>query len=205
MAERLRTEPLPSADGLVLYHTLPDYAQLIFGWDVTAMLDCHRAKTMDFCCDQAIRGLDLNYFEGLLDRIGLLVKLCYGIGYLRSFELGPDIYACGMGTTSGFSDEEMAEADRIGSWFRERLAGNRHLSGYLRDVYPLNVLSEPHLSRRVDGIPLAEWISQSQKRGTLRELPGNACVWRIDESNVDGVRAEMIKTGLLIAYPHETA
>jgi hypothetical protein len=201
MKERLRSEPLPLVDGLTLYHTLPDYAQLVFGWDVTAALECHRRKMMAFCCDQTIRGLDLNYFVGLLERIARIVQLCYGIGYLRSFELGPSIYASGLGIAAGFSDEEMAEADRIGAWFREIIGANRHMRGYLRDVYPLNVISEPHLSQRVGGMPLADWIGQSPQRGTLRSLPGDAWIWRIDESNVDAVRAELVQTGLLIAYP----
>ena len=203
--ERLRWQSPREFNGLDLYHTLPNYAQLIFGWDVTASMDIYRGKTMYFCCDQALSGVSFEYFERLLERAAILIKLNYAIGYLRQFELGPAIYASGMVTGLGYSDEEMAEADRIGSWFRERLARKRHLSGHLRDVYPLNVLSGPHLSQRVGGLPLADWIGQSRAHGTLRSLTGGAAVWRIEESNVDHVRAELAKTGLLIAYPPSSA
>lgn len=201
MAERLRSEPLQAANGLALYHTLPDYAQLIFGWDVAAGLSFVLGKMMVFCCDQTIRSLDLNYFEAMLDRIGQFVTLRYGIGYLRSFELGPSIYAYGMVTGLGFSREEMSERDRIASWLHERMENNRQLTGYLRDIYPLNVISEPHLAQPVEGKPLRDWIDESPQRGELRGLPGGAWRWRIEESNVEQVRAALAKAGLLIAYP----
>lgn len=200
MENRLRSKALP-VDALLLYHTLPDYAQLVFGWDVTASIDCREERTMAFCCDPTLRGIELEYFDGLLDRIANIVPLCYGIGYLRTFEQGPDIYADGMGAGSDFSDEGEAEADRIASWFHERMGENRQRTGYLRDVYPLNVISEPHLSQRIDGLALADWIAQSPQRGSLRSLPGNASVWRINESQVAHVREQLVKTGLLIAYP----
>lgn len=201
MEKHLRSGPLPGADGVSLYHTLPDYAQLVFGWDVTATLDFEEDKTMVLCCDQTMAGIGLDYFEGLLDRIARHLQLCYGIGYLRPFNLGPSIYAAGMNTTSDYSDEAMAEAHRIGSWFRERIGENRHRTGHLRDVYPLNVISAPHLSQRVDGLALSDWIGRESWRGTLRTLPGEAAVWRIEEAHVERVRAELIPTGLLIAYP----
>jgi hypothetical protein len=160
---------------------------------------------MVFCCDQSIGGVDLSYFEQLLEGIAQTVRIPYGIGYLRSFEFGPSFYAAGMVTGIGYSKEEMAEADRIGAWFRERMAQNRHLSGYLRDVYPLNVISDKHLSQRVGGVRLADWIGRSSARGTLRQLPGGATLWRIDEANVEGVRNTLAPTGLLIAYPGESS
>jgi hypothetical protein len=205
LAERLTSEPRLAPDGLIFYHTFPGYAQLIFGWDVTAGLSYSGGKLMDFCCDRTVQGVDLGYFERLLDRMSQLLTLRYGLGYFRSFDLGPDIYAAGMVTGIGYSKEEMAEADRIGAWFRERMAQNRHLSGYLRDVYPLNVISDKHLSQRVGGVRLADWIGRSSARGTLRQLPGGATLWRIDEANVEGVRNTLAPTGLLIAYPGESS
>jgi hypothetical protein len=201
ISERLRSEPLREADGLSLYHTLPDYAQLMFGWDVMAGLSFVLGRMMIFCCDQSIRGLDLDYFDRMLDRIGEMVSLRYGIGYVRTFELGPSVYAAGMVTGIGYNKKEIAEADRIGAWFRERMARNRHLTGYLRDVYPLNVISEKHLSQSVAGVRLADWIEKSPARGTLRALAGDATLWRIDETHVEAVRAELAPSGILIAYP----
>ena len=39
-------------------------------------------------------------------------------------------------------------------------------------------------------------------RGTLRELPNDAWLWRIEPSNVDHVRDKLKNAGLLIAYLH---
>jgi hypothetical protein len=104
----------------------------------------------------------------------------------------------------GYSKEETVIRDRIGAWFRERMATNRHLSGYLRDVYPLNVLCETHLSQRIGGVPLGDWIGKRSARGELRPLAGGAALWRIDEENVQQVLDELAPSGLLIAYPPES-
>jgi hypothetical protein len=200
MAKRLRVEPLSSILGLELYHTLPNYVQLVFGWDVSAALINVAGKMMTFCGDQTMRGVDLNFFESFLERIGATVGLQYGIGYLRSFEFGPSAYAYGMSVGFGYTGEDMAKSDRIAAWFHDQARAKRHLHGFLRDVYPLNVISEPHLEQRVEGLPLADWIKQSPSRGTLRSLPRGAWLWRIDEANTETVRAPLADAGLLIAY-----
>ena len=73
------------------------------------------------------------------------------------------------------------------------------MQGYLRDIYPLNVLSAPHLHMPVNGVPLADWIRVSADRGTLRPLAGGAWLWRIDEPHVPAITAELEQAGLLIA------
>jgi hypothetical protein len=200
LEKRLRAEPLSSVDGLELCHMLPGHFDLVFGCDVSASLIDVGGKMMTFCCDQTIRGIELNFFEPLLERIGTTVALQYGSGYLRLRESGPSAYASGMAAGMGYSTEELAEADRIATWFYERPGKKRHLMGLLRDVYPLNVISEPHLEQRVEGLPLADWIRQSPSRGTLRSLPRGAWLWRIDEANIESVRASLADAGLLIAY-----
>lgn len=196
----LNQDVLGNADCLELFHTIPDYAQLIFGWDVLTEVLHLNGRTAYFGCDQSLANIHLDYFEELVDQLSQSIRLRYGIGYVKQFEFGPGNYAHGMVSGLGYSREDMAKGDRIGAWFRERLDNSRHLTGYLRDVYPLNVISEPHLSQRVEGRALADWIGQSPARGTLRGLPGGASLWRIDEANIDGVRTVLIKAGLLIAY-----
>lgn len=196
----LRSDDLASADTLELYHTIPDYAQLIFGWDVQTEALNVNGRTIYFGCDQALAGIDLDFLEEVIGQFSQIVQLRYGIGYVKQFEFGPCVYAHGMVSGFGYSREDLIKADRIGAWFRERMAGNRHLAGLLRDVYPLNVISEPHLSQRVEGLPLADWIRQLRLRGTLRSLPGGATLWRIDEANIESVRAPLADAGLLIAY-----
>jgi hypothetical protein len=155
---------------------------------------------MVFAADRELAGFDLGHFEPMLERMASIVELKYGFGYRRSFEFGPDVYALGMGAGLGYSDADIAERDRIGAWFRERMHDNRHRIGYLREVYPLNVISAPHLEQRIDGLALADWIAAEPNRGSLRQLAGGAMLWWIDDADADSVRAQLIPTGLLIAY-----
>ena len=150
----LKQDVLANADCLELLHTIPDYAQLIFGWDVQTEVLNVNGRTIYFGCDKALAGIDLEFLEEVIGQFSQIVQLRYGIGYVKQFEFGPCVYAHGMVSGLGYSREDLIKADRIGAWFRERMAGNRHLAGLLRDVYPLNVISEPHLQQRVAGLPL---------------------------------------------------
>jgi hypothetical protein len=185
---------------LELYHTLPDYTQLVFGWDVTAALFSDEHRSMYLCCDQTLVDLNVSDFEATIESAAREIGLLYGIGFARPYRLGPVMYATGMATGLGYSDQDMLEADRIGSWFREVIGQNRHRTGLLRDLYPLNVISEPHLGQRVGGARLADWIRHSPDRGTLRPLDNGAWLWRVEESQIESVRAPLVDAGLLIAY-----
>lgn len=188
-----------NASSLELYHTLPNYGQLVFGWDVTAGMHIELAKDMYFCASAQLGGTTFEELELLATQLSKMCELRYGIGYRRPFSLGPDLYALGMNTAPDYSEAGMLASDRIGAWFRERIDQNRHLQGYLRDVYPMNVLSDPHLRMPVNGVALADWIRTSADRGTLRPLAGGAWLWRVDEQHVPAITAELEQAGLLIA------
>lgn len=192
-------QPSPEwLSSLEMYHTLPDFEQLIFGWDVTAAIIVEEGlRTLWFCAGP---NQPMQHFETLLARIAQSVHLTYGIGYSLPFSAGPTCYATGMVVDCDYTAASIAQADRVGSWFRERLGINRHLQGLLRDVYPLNVLSEKHLSQRVESATLREWVNRSSERGTLQELPGGATLWTVEPAHEAAVRQTLIQAGLLIAY-----
>jgi hypothetical protein len=171
----------------------------VFGWDVAALLDNER-RTLFFCCDQTLAGAELDNLESLVERLAMVVNVRYGIGYRRDFELGPGLCAYGLVAGAVYRDEDMIEADRIGSWFRERMTEQRHLADRLRDVYPLNVLSAAHLAQPVYGLPLGEWIGQSHERGKLQSLSGGASLWRVEETKLDEVRTALSSSNLSIAH-----
>ncbi len=156
----LAAETLPPDATLSLVHMLPDSVEPLRDWDVSAeLMYVSSNKTIYLGCDMALANVDLVTGRRLVEALARHVKLRYGIGYARTVELGPELYAHGIVSGLGYSDADMAEADRTGSWFNERIDFNRHLQGLLRDVYPLNVLSAPHLAQPVGGVPLGEWIA----------------------------------------------
>jgi hypothetical protein len=200
IASRLKKPEYAQATSVELYHTIPNYAQLVFGWDVTVGYHADKHRDMYFCAGVELTQLGMDYMANLVERISHLTNLTYGIGYTRAFRDGPDLYALGMATNSEYSPEGMRAADRVGAWFRERIGQNRHRQGYLRDVYTLNVISQPHLEMPVHGTPLGEWIGQTPHRGTLRPLAGGAWLWRVDDAQVPCVQAQLEAAGLLIAH-----
>lgn len=199
VAARIKKAEYANASYVGLYHTIPDYAQLAFGWDVTAGYHARMHRDMYFCCGVAIAQLGVDYVADVIEQISNRTTLTYGIGYSLPFQDGPDLYALGMSTGSDYTPEGNRAADRTCAWFRERIGQNRHLQGYLRDVYPLNVISQPHLDKQVQGMPLREWIIASPERGTLRPLAGGAWLWRIEENQVVPIQAELESAGMLIA------
>jgi hypothetical protein len=193
---------LPKLQGNIdFYHTVPGYKQLVFGWDCFASLSTRPDKTMVFCCDHNLANLGLECFETVARSLAGEIQLKYGIGYQRSFKLGPEMYAYGMVTGLKYSQSDLAEADHIGMWVRERLDANRHLRGYLRDVYPLNVISSCHLARHVEGLSLSQWIEASSDRGQLIYLGKDTFLWEVPDEQISEVRHKLRAAECTIVPP----
>jgi hypothetical protein len=188
--------------GLDFYHTIPGYKQLIFGWDVCVSLNTHPRKTMLFCFAQDLAYVGLAYFEEIAQALAKEVTLKYGIGYNRDFKFGPDLYAHGLVAGLGYSSKDIEQADRISTWMHERSRENRHLRGYLRDVYPLNIISSCHLTRDVKGISLEQWINEDPSRGHIAQLSDDAWLWKIPEHHLAEVHTELQSSGCTIGRPH---
>lgn len=179
-------------DGVDFYHTLANYGQLIFGWDLCSLLQQGEERTMVFCYPQDMAGIGLNFLAGMARTLAQELQLTYGIGYQRDFDLGPDLYAYGLDTGLEYSPEDMAEGDRIAAWLHERMnKRNRHLAGLLRDVYPLNVLSRPHVERRIGEQAFGAWIEAAPDRGRLEPLANDAWLWTVPEERLLPVREEI--------------
>ncbi|CAN5435444.1 hypothetical protein BH10PSE7_BH10PSE7_44980 [soil metagenome] len=73
-----------------------------------------------------------------------------------------------------------------------------HLSGYLHDVYELNVLSPLHLSCPVFGRTLASWIEEG-RRGQLVRIKDEVHVWLVPDDVRPAVRLQLFEEGVLIA------
>lgn len=180
------------------YRTLPDYKQIVFGWDVHASLHCNRHKVMLFCFPQNLAGIELEYFVGFTRSLSTEVDLKYGTGYQRYFDHGPDLYAFGLISGLKYSAEDIAEGDRISAWMHEIVGDKRYMSGYLRDVYPLNVLSSTHLAREVEGISLMKWVEQDTRRGCLSQLGEDAWLWEVPQPLLADVRSVLQLAGCMI-------
>ncbi|MBN9565641.1 MAG: hypothetical protein J0G29_06085, partial [Alphaproteobacteria bacterium] len=71
-------------------------------------------------------------------------------------------------------------------------------TGMLRDVYPLNFLSQAHLANQVEGMPFDQWVASDLARGTLNPLTDSMWSWRVEEDNIPAIREALRPTGLVL-------
>ena len=72
---------------------------------------------------------------------------------------------------------------------------------YLRDIYPVNVLSRIHLEKIYVGAnTLSEWISMSPERGHLNHVSNETWIWELERSEIPKVQKVFAEFGLLIAH-----
>ncbi len=142
------------------------------------------------------------YVEGLIKDISKHLKSYYGIVYQRDFDKGPGLYAMGMITGLDRNSplpEIQKERDNIGEWWRTYFFENGgYVLGHLRDIYPMNLLSDAHLSQPIFGTTLKEWVSSSPHHGELKPLTEILWEWWVPEEKIDSVREALRPTGLLI-------
>lgn len=117
----------------------------------------------------------------------------YGICAL---ERGVAACVAPLGTpTTSMSTIERRRFSDLGDSLRRT---KEHLAGKLHDVYPLNVLSAPHLACSVDGRSLHAWISEGS-RGDLVSIDTDVHAWIVPDELRARVRDELFRSGSLIA------
>ena len=70
--------------------------------------------------------------------------------------------------------------------------------GFLRDVYPMTLLSDYHLSASVGSGTLEKWIRADPRRGTLGPF-GAKTLWTIETENLLAVQTALDPTGILLS------
>ncbi len=125
----------------------------------------------------------------------------YGFCYQREFEKGPDWYFWGVikGLDEDKFPEEAVEEERIAEWGRQYgHPQGRYHTGHLREIYPLNLLLEAHLTQKVGGQSLKTWIESSPQHGDLKPLSKDLWSWWIPQENISLVSEALRDTGIIL-------
>jgi hypothetical protein len=130
------------------------------------------------------------------------LKPAYGIGYRRECRFGPDWFAMGInygveGVPTGDAREETMNVSR---WGYVGIVKQVYREGLLRDVYPWNFLTQPHLVRQISGIPFERWIRQDARRGTLQELCEGVSLWEVAEAEIPDLRVALRQGGVIFNW-----
>lgn len=143
-----------------------------------------------------LTSLDAVAGGAIAKKLASVAKPAYGIGYCRERRLGPEFYAIGVCQGLGMSGNEYLEGVQISRWGDSGMKLHVYSNGLLRDVYPYNYLNDAHLGRRIDGMPLQEWIQKDEARGRLEPIAG-LYVWTLGEDMVPAVRRALGPAGVI--------
>jgi len=169
-----------------------DYFDSIFQVQLELEL---RKKFLVICFDNEIISFDKDYLESFIKDVAPYFDARYGICYQRDFTKGPGLYAYGVIGERGYSEEE---EDQITKWLHSYGYEKRYQLGDLRDIYPLNVLSKPHLQRKVNNQTLEQWIKSSSSHGELKQLTDKLWSWWMPQDKISPVRESLRDSGIIL-------
>lgn len=123
----------------------------------------------------------------------------YGHASLFPAILGPEYYLGSVGTIpKGWSFvSTRAYTKRLTAW-RHHGSSREHVDGYLREVFPINFLTDAHLNTHIgDQAAKALYV----KHGELSPLVGfdGQHVWRVADKNLKRARSALEKLGLVLS------
>ena len=76
--------------------------------------------------------------------------------------------------------------------------GLRARQGYLREVYPTNFLTEPHLSRSYQGRPFREYM-EDNGRVAPSNFHDDVYRWDVPATRLRSVREELEPSGIVLS------
>ena len=183
------------ADGMSIYATPPNHHSDMFDAIFTSYLTYKLGTILVICFDDQILGFNPDTIAPLAKDLSTFFGAQYGYAYQRKFSQGPSFYP--YGTIGGNEDISDEEESQITKWGLVYGTPKYHL-GQLRDIYPYNFLSQPHLDNQIGNLSLKAWIDTDPARGKLTQLTDSLWSWHVDPAHIEAVRESLKPTGLLI-------
>ena len=166
---------------------------------LTAIVN-NRHTPINFCFDSYLRGLDQAFFRRISQELYGYCPYNYGYAHIWPFRKGPKWFSYGILNQQDYTEN----GERIARWRRHVLrCSHDHTARFgntLRDVFPMNFLTEEHLMLRLANELLKDWIAADSGRGLLSRLNEQIWVWDVPVGNISMVRNVLIQNGMLVAY-----
>jgi hypothetical protein len=130
-----------------------------------------------------------------------LQSIEYAAAYAFDYALpfSPTAYFWGLGYSPNrrVGESTRADDDKLVYWRDNLNLGLRPSGGCVRDLYQQNLLTDAHLCRLVEALPLAEWIRRGD-RGILEPV-GGRWLWSLESKVIPRCRVALNKAGLLLS------
>jgi hypothetical protein len=156
---------------------------------------------MTLCFDDNFVSFERETLEKIIKELSIFIHPRYSFCHQRAFKKGPDFYTWGtiMGLDGYDFPEERPEEERISKWNHEYcMPDGDYRTGMLREIYPLNILSEAHLVQTVGTHTLREWINSSSQHGDLKPLNDQLWSWWVPVENISLVTKSLKDTGIIL-------
>ena len=122
----------------------------------------------------------------------------YGFSFACRRQQGSEYYVAGLKLTiRAVESQRVRDLERrVGRWSDSE---NRQpwTRGILRDIYPQNLLTAPHLGYRVGETSFADWVAASADRGRLSDYAGGMTLWEVDDAQREEVGPALLRAGML--------
>lgn len=158
---------------------------------------------VEFAGTQSIVNLTRLATSQAVEDAARLLKPAYGIGFWLDKMQVPSLYVVGIQCESAGHvavGEEYERDLRICRWGDIGLAKQVYRLGYLWEVFPYNLLSQPQLEREIEGITLREWIAQDAGRGKLSSIAENTVLWTVEPNQTHEVQQHLERAGIIFDY-----
>ena len=166
--------------------------------DASASIGISNRSYMTFYVNE--RTLKLDQVEKIVSVLAEIAQPKYGFVHQRDYQKGPVFYTWGIivGLDSE-KPEEKEERQRITKWNHQyQLSRGQYRTGLLREIYPLNLLSQTHLIEPVYETTLESWIKSSPDHGDLKPLTQNLWSWWVPEDKIQIVTQSLKNSGIII-------
>jgi hypothetical protein len=182
----LSTGALRSLD--LYFHTTRD-RNLYNTWEGHATINLDMGYTHFGVVETSTMPLDL-FFRLVYELVRSIVDWRYGIGYLRSSRNTPALYA--LGAFGGYATDSPDDSDRVECWGNEIFRRARHLQGYFRQVYPVNLLSPKHVRTVVDEKTGQPFVGQ------LEPIDEGHWIWTVADEDIPKAEDALRQAKLLL-------
>lgn len=194
---RLFTRKFAGVESITFVVAPSDSDAPAYDWNCYFMLFSKEDRGLELviCFDEKyINFLSLD-FQNIIKEISILLNVEYGTGYRRENIKGPSTYA--MGAAEGIISNS-DEAILITKWYKEGIFRGKYQEGYLRDIYPYNVLNLKHLNIKIEGVILKNWIDANAQNGNLTQISKDLWLWTVNQNEIK--RIARILNFYLISY-----
>jgi len=182
---------------------MPPRDENFFDAPVSASINVRREVLLSL--DTSIK-LCENDWLAIAKQIHCAMPFVYGYQYVLPYSVGPGMYAAGIVHSISAAVEGHEEELRT-RWMHLRLAHEKKTySQIIRQVYPLQFLSDAHLRLRVGDLTLRAWIEATRKRGRLCALLPGVWTWSVpNRAAVQAANMELFNAGILSAWDPQLA